>query len=58
MSSFFDLLQGGTVLTGLVGASYAGTVAAVALMSVLVKNPQRRRDARETLRLLVRRRDR
>lgn len=50
------LVQDAATLTALGAAAYTGILAAVALASVLARTPDRRRDARATLTILMRRR--
>ncbi|MDX3024966.1 hypothetical protein [Streptomyces acidiscabies] len=52
------LLENGAVLAGATGALYAASVAAVAAASVCSRSSERRRDARQTLAILLRRRAR
>jgi len=56
MSALPTLLSDATVLAGTTGFVYAVTLLGVALTSVISRSPARRRDARETLAILVRRR--
>lgn len=56
MSVLPALLHDGAALAGATGALYAVTVAAAAVTSVFARSPERRRDARETLMILLRRR--
>ncbi|MFI6644936.1 hypothetical protein [Streptomyces sp. NPDC050504] len=52
------LAQDAAVLTAAGAVTYTGLLAAVALTSVLARTPDRRRDARATLTILMRRRSR
>ncbi|WP_329293269.1 hypothetical protein [Streptomyces sp. NBC_01455] len=52
------LLSDATVLAAATGFSYSVTLLGVALVSVVSRTPARRRDARATLTILVRRRSR
>ncbi|GAA1912751.1 hypothetical protein [Streptantibioticus ferralitis] len=54
MSTYAQLLHDAYVLVGATGTLYAATVAIVAGVCVLARKPQRRRDARATLELLLR----
>ncbi|WP_269858307.1 hypothetical protein [Streptomyces sp. RPT161] len=54
MSTFAQLLHTACVMAGTTGALYAVTVATVAGVCVLARKPQRRRDARATLEVLLR----
>ncbi|NNJ02689.1 hypothetical protein HHX38_00795 [Streptomyces sp. PKU-MA01144] len=56
MSLLPELLRDGAVLAGATGILYAASVTAVAVTSVFAHCPERRRDARETLAILLRRR--
>ncbi|MFJ8334398.1 hypothetical protein [Streptomyces sp. NPDC094437] len=49
------LLTDATVLAAVTGLTYSATLLGVALASVLSRTPARRRDARATLTILVRR---
>ncbi|RDG36633.1 hypothetical protein [Streptomyces corynorhini] len=51
-----QLLNDVASLTVTAGLLYGGVVAVVALTSVLAPSPERRRDARSTLNILVRKR--
>lgn len=55
MSALPALLTDATVLAAATGLSYSVTLLGVALVSVLSRTPTRRRDARATLAILVRR---
>ncbi|GHI90439.1 hypothetical protein ACWGF3_17745 [Streptomyces xanthophaeus] len=55
MSALPQLLDGTLLPAGAAAAVYIGTIAAVALTAALARDPQRRRDARETLKVLLRR---
>ncbi|AUY52557.1 hypothetical protein [Streptomyces sp. CB01881] len=55
MSVLFHLFQNGSTLLGTAGTIYAATVSATAMTSAFSRNPQRRRDARASLALLLRR---
>ncbi|WP_171168592.1 hypothetical protein [Streptomyces sp. I05A-00742] len=50
------LLTDATALAAATGLTYTATLLTVALVSVVSRNPDRRRDARATLTILVRRR--
>ncbi|MFF5393162.1 hypothetical protein ACFY5H_33405 [Streptomyces sp. NPDC013012] len=50
-----SVFQEAATLSAATGLAYAGTVATVAASSVLFRSPQRRRDARATLTILMRR---
>ncbi|MGW0857953.1 hypothetical protein [Streptomyces sp. NPDC002690] len=50
------VLQEAAVLSAATGLAYTGAVVTVAGFSVLFRDPQRRRDARTTLMILMRRR--
>jgi hypothetical protein len=52
------MFQEAATLSAYTGLAYTGAVASVAASSVLFRNPQRRRDARATLAILVRRTER
>ncbi|MFE2291924.1 hypothetical protein [Streptomyces sp. NPDC059452] len=56
MSMLPELLRDTATLTAAAGLLYGGVLAVVALTSVLARTPERRRDARSTLTILVRRR--
>jgi len=56
MSDLSHLLGAPLVPAGIGAAVYAGTVATIALTAALARTPERRRDARETLKVLLRRR--
>ncbi|WP_405716324.1 hypothetical protein OG605_40055 (plasmid) [Streptomyces xanthophaeus] len=49
------VLQEAATLSAATGLAYTGAVVAVAASSVLFRSPQRRRDARATLTILMRR---
>lgn len=53
--SVLPLLHDGAVLVGATGVLYTASVASAAAASLLA-GPERRRDARETLKILLRRR--
>ncbi|MEE4491028.1 hypothetical protein [Streptomyces sp. BE230] len=53
-----QLLTYAAALSGSAGLLYAGVLFLVALISVLAPTPERRKDARTTLSILVRRRSR
>ncbi|MFD4630951.1 hypothetical protein ACFVYR_08855 [Streptomyces sp. NPDC058284] len=55
MSTLPALLFTGTQLAGAAGVLYTGCVAVTAATSVFSRSPERRRDARQTLAILVRR---
>ncbi|MEU3189510.1 hypothetical protein ABZ686_02445 [Streptomyces sp. NPDC006992] len=50
------LIHDSAMLMGASGGLYAAGVATVAAASVIARSSERRRDARETLRILLRRR--
>lgn len=54
--SVLSLLHDGAVLAGATSVLYATSVVSIAAASVLARNSERRRDARETLMILLRRR--
>ncbi|MEU5416605.1 hypothetical protein [Streptomyces clavifer] len=54
--AMMTLLQDGAVLAGATGVLYTASVTSVATASVFARSPERRRDARETLAILLRRR--
>ncbi|MFD4831893.1 hypothetical protein ACFWPV_18870 [Streptomyces uncialis] len=56
MSVLPELLQNAATLTAVASLSYGGVLAVVALTSVLARTPERRRDARSTLTILIKRR--
>lgn len=56
MSNLPALLNDATVIAAVGGLTYTGAVVVVAATSVLARNPDRRRDARATLTILLRRR--
>ncbi|MBC2879082.1 MULTISPECIES: hypothetical protein [Streptomyces] len=56
MSTLPALLTDATALAAATGLTYTTTLLTVALVSVVSRNPDRRRDARATLTILVRRR--
>ncbi|MQY05401.1 hypothetical protein [Actinomadura macrotermitis] len=58
MSELSQLLYCTTALSGCVGLLYTGALIVVALISVLAPTPERRKDARTTLGILIRRRPR
>ncbi|GAA1230457.1 hypothetical protein GCM10009665_21070 [Kitasatospora nipponensis] len=51
------LVREGATLAGATGVIYTATIAGVAAFSIFARSPQRRRDARKTLSLLLRRPD-
>ncbi|PRY01894.1 hypothetical protein [Allonocardiopsis opalescens] len=55
MSTLLTLLTDATVLAAATGLAYALTLVGVALVSVVARTSTRRRDARATLAILVRR---
>ncbi|MFG2669050.1 hypothetical protein ACGFY6_33025 [Streptomyces sp. NPDC048387] len=55
MSVLQSVFQNAATLTAATGLTYAGAVVTVAASSVLSRSPERRRDARATLAILVRR---
>jgi len=54
MPGLIQFLSGGAAVTGVVVLLYSGTITVVALTAVLASTRERRRDARDTLRLLLR----
>ncbi|MCX4529854.1 MULTISPECIES: hypothetical protein [Streptomyces] len=56
MSVLPSVLHDAAALTAATGLAYTGAVVTVAAASVLSRSPERRRDARATLTILVRRR--
>ncbi|MEU8976160.1 hypothetical protein AB0D11_44535 [Streptomyces monashensis] len=58
MSEISKLLSCIAALSGCAGLLYAGVLFVVALVSVFAPTPERRKDARTTLTILVRRRPR
>ncbi|MEU6071386.1 hypothetical protein ABZ864_44860 [Streptomyces sp. NPDC047082] len=58
MSEIAQLLHCAAALSGCAGLLYAGVLFVVALVSVLAPTPERRKDARTTLTILVRRHQR
>ena len=56
MSALLALLDGTLLPAGIAAAVYTATVAAVALTAALASDTRRRRDAREALKVLLRRR--
>ncbi|MFJ6658490.1 hypothetical protein ACIQNG_19345 [Streptomyces sp. NPDC091377] len=58
MSEIPQLLYYTAALSGCAGVLYTGVLFAVALVSVLAPTPERRKDARTTLTILMRRRSR
>ncbi|MFJ3594132.1 hypothetical protein ACPXCP_38290 [Streptomyces sp. DT20] len=58
MSQISPLLHYTAILSGCAGLLYTGILFVVALVSVLASAPDRRKDARTTLSILVRRRSR
>lgn len=55
MNTLTTVLHDGALATGVGATVCTGTVAVVALVSVLARSEQRRCDARETLKVLLRR---
>lgn len=55
MPDLLHTLHGGSILVGTASALYALTITATALTSVLARSQERRRDARATLEVLLRR---
>ncbi|MDF3302528.1 hypothetical protein [Streptomyces tropicalis] len=55
MPGLTPVLDTALLPAGIGAALYAGTVAVVALTAALARAPERRRDARETLKVLLRR---
>lgn len=53
-----SVFQEAAILSAATGLAYTGVVATVAVSSVVLRTPQRRRDARATLAILMRRRKR
>ncbi|MFJ4006359.1 hypothetical protein ACIPWL_23315 [Streptomyces sp. NPDC090023] len=58
MSHIPQLLTWTATLSGAAGLLYSGVLIVVALISVLAPTPDRRKDARTTLTILLRRRSR
>ncbi|MFK8846523.1 hypothetical protein [Streptomyces sp. Ac-502] len=58
MSEVSQVAYYAAALSGAAGLLYAGALFFVALVSVLARTPERRKDARTTLSMLVRRRAR
>ncbi|MBQ0827879.1 hypothetical protein [Streptomyces tagetis] len=58
MSEIPELLSYVAALSGCAGLLYTGILFVVALVSVLASTPERRKDARTTLGILLRRRSR
>ncbi|MEU8624640.1 hypothetical protein [Streptomyces sp. NPDC048669] len=58
MSEISRLLYYTATVSGCAGLLYTGVLFVVALVSVLASTPERRKDARATLGILVRRRGR
>ncbi|MFC4516324.1 MULTISPECIES: hypothetical protein [Streptomyces] len=58
MSEFSQLLHYAAALSGCASLLYVGVLFVVALVSVLAPTPERRKDARTTLTILTRRRQR
>ncbi|WP_330300425.1 hypothetical protein [Streptomyces sp. NBC_00503] len=56
MSVLPSVLDDAAVLTAVTGLAYTGAVVTVAASSVLSRSSERRRDARATLTILLRRR--
>ncbi|MFD9410137.1 hypothetical protein ACFWBN_24430 [Streptomyces sp. NPDC059989] len=56
MSVLQSVLHDAAALTAVTGLTYTGAVVTVAASSVLSRSPERRRDARATLTILLRRR--
>ncbi|MEV6164622.1 hypothetical protein AB0L71_22375 [Streptomyces sp. NPDC052052] len=52
----YALLTNATALAAATGLAYTGTLLGVAFVSVVSRDPDRRKDARATLMILVRRR--
>ncbi|MET7636788.1 hypothetical protein ACWCW2_42480 [Streptomyces sp. NPDC001773] len=55
MNTLMSLVHDGSLMAGAAGALYAGTVTVVSLSAVLAPSAERRRDAREALKILLRR---
>ncbi|MCU7825719.1 hypothetical protein [Kitasatospora sp. DSM 101779] len=55
MPLLHDVLAGGSALIGWAGAAYAATVSVTALASTFARSAARRREARATLAVLLRR---
>ncbi|MEH0564399.1 hypothetical protein QBA37_35095 [Streptomyces silvae] len=55
LTALEPVFQEAATLSAVTGLAYAGAVASVAASSVLFRNSQRRRDARATLAILMRR---
>lgn len=56
MSVLLSVLHDAATLTAATGLAYATAIFTVAASSVISRSPERRRDARATLTILVRRR--
>ncbi|MFD6874357.1 MULTISPECIES: hypothetical protein [unclassified Streptomyces] len=56
MSVLPSVLHDGAALAAATGLTYAGAIVTVTAASVLARSPERRRDARATLTILMRRR--
>ncbi|MCX5381259.1 hypothetical protein [Streptomyces sp. NBC_00091] len=54
-TTVLNLLHGGGEVASIGAALYAIAVTATAMVSVLARSPKRRSDARETLKVLLRR---
>ncbi|ARF58870.1 hypothetical protein B1H19_35990 [Streptomyces gilvosporeus] len=51
--SVLSLIDDGALLAGATGVLFTASVATVAAASILARSPERRRDARETLKILL-----
>ena len=58
MSIIAELAHGGAAATAVAGALYTATVTAAALTALIAPTPQRRRDARTVLNILLHRQTR
>jgi hypothetical protein len=58
MSDLSHLIVGASAASGAAGLLYAAIVTTAALTALLARTPVRRRDAREVLKILLRRRSR
>jgi hypothetical protein len=58
MSNLPRLIHDGALVTGVAGILYSATVTTAAMTALLARDATRRRDAREVLKILLRRNDR
>jgi hypothetical protein len=54
VTTVVQLIHNVVLTTGAAGALYTAAVATTAVASVFARNPERRRDAHETLKILLR----